>query len=129
MRKTSSTNFKNERALDESCPLAYAIRLIGHRWKPHILWDLFSGPKRFSEMKARTEGISERMLASQLKQLEADGLIEKLPISPGARVAKYRISQEGQQLQPLLLELARWGQKHRATQQDSVRRQREPARN
>ncbi|WP_084737219.1 winged helix-turn-helix transcriptional regulator [Cystobacter ferrugineus] len=53
-----------------------------------------------------------------LEKLEVDGLVEKLPLRPGARVAKYRISQAGQQLQSLLLELARWGQKHRVARRD-----------
>jgi DNA-binding HxlR family transcriptional regulator len=78
MRKFSSTNSLNKASLEQYCAMAFTIDKIGGRWRLSILGLLHDhGLLRYSEMKAKLLGISERMLTLQLKALEAEELILK----------------------------------------------------
>lgn len=110
MRKESSTNFLNETFLNENCGMFHTLSLIGGRWKISILAVLLSnGCLRYGELKKRVTGISERMLISQLKELEADGLIvrnDHLEVPP--RV-DYELSALGLSLKKILQDMNKWG--------------------
>ena len=97
-------------------PLAAAIdteacfSLLSGRWKLVILFNLFDGKVlRFSELEKRIDGISQKMLAQQLRQLEADGLVQRIVYEQVPPKVEYRMTAWGQALCPALDGVLRWG--------------------
>ncbi len=114
MRKETSTNTLNKNRLEESCGLAYTISVLGGRWKISILaYLLEEGHMRFSDLKNKLEGISERMLTTQLKELVSDGLIERTVYPEVPPRVEYYLSGKGKTLEVLLREMSLWGEKQR----------------
>lgn len=103
--KENSTNNLNRQFLTE-CNLTYAMQLLGGRWKLPILMHVNKGFSRFSEIKNSIPNITERMLTLHLKELERDGLVNKVKLA-------YTITLLGKDLIPICLELNKWGAKHK----------------
>lgn len=95
-----------------NCPVAAAIQLIGGKYKALILWQLSGGILRFSELGRAIAEATPKMLTQQLRELEADGLIERkvYPVVP-PRV-EYFLTAKGQSLRPVLVALYHWGSGH-----------------
>lgn len=93
-------------------PVNVTLKVIGGKWKPLILWHIFQGTKRFNELVRLNDGITQKMLTQQLRELEADGLIERkvYPVVP-PRV-EYSITEYGMSLEPVLSSMTNWGTKH-----------------
>lgn len=86
------------------------LTVIGGKWKCVILWHLAEdGTSRFSELRRRLPGITQRMLTNQLRELEADGLIEREVFAQVPPKVEYRLSERGRTLWPVLDALKRWG--------------------
>ena len=86
-----------------------ALRLLEGRWKLVILFQLFGGQvQRFSDLEKRIDGISQKMLAQQLRQLEADGLVTRTVHPEVPPRVDYRLTDWGQALCPALDALLRW---------------------
>ena len=86
-----------------------ALRLLEGRWKLVILFQLFGGQvRRFSELERLVTGISQKMLAQQLRQLEAEGLVLRTVHAEVPPRVEYRMSDWGQQLCPALEGLLTW---------------------
>lgn len=86
-----------------------ALRLVDGRWKLVILFHLFDGKvQRYSDLERLIPGISQKMLAQQLRQLESDGLISRqiYPLVPPK--VEYRLTEWGQSLCPALNALLQW---------------------
>ena len=91
------------------CPHFHAaVELIGKRWAGVILWALIDRPAYFSELRAAIPAMSDRLLSRRLRELEAEGLVERV-VHPGtpARVS-YALTEVGHQLEPAMRELHRW---------------------
>lgn len=83
--------------------------LLAGRWKLLILFHLFGGQvQRFSDLEKRIDGISQKMLAQQLRQLEADGLVERTVYPQVPPKVDYRMTAWGQALCPALDSLLKW---------------------
>lgn len=68
---------------DKLCPIEHTVNLIGHKWKVLIIRNLFNnGTQRFIELSKGINGISQKMLTQQLRQLEADGIIYRKVYPP-----------------------------------------------
>ncbi|CAZ98608.1 MULTISPECIES: winged helix-turn-helix transcriptional regulator [Zobellia] len=93
-----------------SCPTSAAMELIGGKWKSVILIHLADDKKRYNELRKEIEGITERTLSLQLKQLEADGLVTRKVFSkkPPLKVV-YALTEFGQSLVPILHGIRDWG--------------------
>ena len=96
-------------------PLSAAIdtetcfSLLDGRWKLLIVFNLFDGNVlRFSDLERRVTGISQKMLAQQLRQLEADGIVHRTVHEQSPPNVDYRMTEWGQQLCPALDGLLRW---------------------
>jgi DNA-binding HxlR family transcriptional regulator len=113
MRKESSKNLENEIAIMQGCGMAYTLNLIGGRWKPSILWRLVGGTFRYSQLRASLPSISERILVLQLRELESDGLIERIVYREVPPRVEYSLTPLGQSLKPVLQSLSDWGDEHR----------------
>ena len=107
--KESSTRNFNKQVSASDCPVSYAINKIGGHWKPIILYQLMSGPKRYSELKRAIPTITEKMLIQHLKQLQADGLVDRHaePVVPPYVI--YKFTDKGESLKPVLNAIAAWG--------------------
>jgi DNA-binding HxlR family transcriptional regulator len=90
-----------------SCPVEVTLSIIGGKWKPGILWQLHDGPRHFSDLQRSLPRITHKVLASQLRQLERDGVVSRVD---GA----YAMSVFGQTLRTALDELAEWGKRNSA---------------
>ncbi len=91
------------------CPVAKASQLFCQRWTPLIIRDLCSGALRFSELQRGVPTMSPSLLSRRLKELEAEGVIERVP---GASKSKlYQLTTAGLELAPIVESLGVWGQR------------------
>lgn len=91
------------------CALDVTMAHVGGKWKTVILWYLRKEKKRFSELRRLIPDITERMLALQLKQLEASGLIARKDYKVVPPKVEYSLTKDGKQLVPMLELMAQWG--------------------
>jgi len=110
--KTSSTNQINKQAIAIQCPVTFTMTKIGGRWKPIIINSLLGGTKRFGEIKKAIPAITEKMLIQHLKELEADGLINRVakPVVPPH--VEYSLTDCGQELAPVMAAMKDWAFKY-----------------
>lgn len=101
------------------CPLAFCMAFLGGAWTPHLLWYLKGDPRRFSELKDDVKGISSKVLAQRLKQLEKDGIVERRIIPSSPPTVEYNLSKFGQRLMPAILSIAEVGRELQAHRQKS----------
>ena len=92
------------------CPVELALQVIGGKWKPLILWHLGAdGTLRFSQLKRRMPRITQKMLTQQLRELEADGVVERTVYAQVPPRVDYALTAFGATLKPVLEALCRWG--------------------
>lgn len=90
------------RSYQQQCGLALSLDVIGERWALLLLRELLAGPCRYNELARALPGIGTNLLAQRLKDLEADGLIQRAD-------GRYQLTELGMELEPALLALARFG--------------------
>ena len=95
-------------------PAERALRVISGRWKPVILYHLFDAPKRLSELKRLIPDISQKVLIQQLREMEEHGLVHREIFRQVPPRVDYSATVLGLSLQPVLLALCEWGQRHAA---------------
>lgn len=100
-----------KRKVKYACGLEAALDVIGGRWKVLVLWDLDS-PRRFGELKRIVEGISEKMLIQQLRELEADGVVHRKVFHQVPPRVEYSLTAFGLSLRRSLAPLCKWGTLH-----------------
>lgn len=91
------------------CPLELSIDLIGGKWKTIIIWQLREKTLRFSQLKRRLPGITQKMLTQQLRDLENDGLIFREVYPQVPPKVEYSLTDYGQTILPILKSLFKWG--------------------
>ena len=94
------------------CPVDVAIKVIGGKWKPIILHHLLETPKRYGELKRLIPDITEKMLTQQLRELEQTELVQRKIYHQVPPKVEYSLTEYGQTLRRILLELGVWGQRH-----------------
>lgn len=109
MRKSSSTNLENEKRLEDSCGLTYAMLLIKGRWTINVLWRIYNGDKRYGAIKREIEGISEKMLTQRLRDLEQIGLISRKDFKEIPPKVEYSLTASGESFIPIIITLSDWG--------------------
>jgi DNA-binding HxlR family transcriptional regulator len=98
----------------ELCPVEATVRIVGGRWKAAVLQQLFQGAKRFSELKRAINGITQRTLALQLRDLQSTGIIERTVYPDRPPRVVYTVTPLGRSLRPLLDAMCHWGKSHSA---------------
>lgn len=93
-------------------PVEAALEVIGGKWKVVILCHLTKGTKRTSELKRSMPGITQKMLTQQLRELEADGVIERKIYQQIPPKVEYFLTDYGWSLQEILDSLCAWGERH-----------------
>lgn len=111
--KESSTRNANKELAANWCPVSYVMNKIGGYWKPIILFQLMSGPKRYSELKRAIPTITEKMLIQHLKQLQADNLVLRKAEAIVPPHVTYELAPAGAELSAVLDLMASWALKNR----------------
>lgn len=94
--------------LDYSAPFQRAIELIGKRWTGAVLKALIPSPARFNQLLTGIPGISDRVLTERLRELETEGLVERL-VDPGPPVrVSYRLTSRGRALEAVFVAVSEW---------------------
>lgn len=95
------------------CPISYSLDILGDRWTLLVLRDLvLFGKQRFGEFLASDEGIASNILSDRLRRLDVSGVISRETDPDDRRQVIYAVTDRGQRLTPVLLELAAWGATH-----------------
>jgi DNA-binding HxlR family transcriptional regulator len=97
------------RHYDDPCGIARALDVVGDRWALLVVRELIFGPKRFLQLRSGLHGVSPNVLSQRLRDLEDAGLVRRDVLEPPASVAVYELTARGRALEPVLLELGRWG--------------------
>lgn len=90
------------------------VELIGRRWTGAILRALFSGVSRFSDLCVTVPGLSDRMLAERLKELELEGIVQRTVIPDTPVRVEYALTAKGLELEVVMLAVAGWAERWEA---------------
>jgi DNA-binding HxlR family transcriptional regulator len=91
----------------EYCPIAVGAELFGDRWTPLILRELMIGSRRFNEIHRGLGRMSRTLLIGRLRELERRGIVER-SVDDAGRTTEYRLTEAGQQLEPIVWALGHW---------------------
>ncbi len=110
--KESSTNQINKRLVTTKCPVTFIANKIGNRWKPLVIRELFSGTRRYGELKRAIPAITEKMLIQTLKELEVGGIVNRkaMPVVPPH--VEYSLTDSGRDLESVITEMVKWSLKY-----------------
>ena len=98
-----------------ACPVETTLSLIGDKWKVLILRDLMPGTKRFGELKKSIGSVSQKVLTAQLRDMEANGLVNRTVYAEVPPRVEYSLTELGRSLNPVLDALRNWGEQYKAT--------------
>jgi DNA-binding HxlR family transcriptional regulator/putative sterol carrier protein len=99
------------RSYDQYCAVARALDVVGERWTLLVIRELLPGPKRYKDLLEGLPGIGTNLLAARLRDLEAAGAVQRRRLPAPAGAAVYELTDSGRELEPVVLDLARWGLK------------------
>lgn len=120
---------KYEKRLDDSACKAQlnaigdALYALGGKWKLRIIIVLMHGKRRFNELQRTIEGISSKVLAAELKDLEFHGFIKRIVHTDTPVVIEYEVTEYAVSLEPVLNILAEWGARHRRKIRQSMKQE------
>jgi DNA-binding HxlR family transcriptional regulator len=93
-----------------ACGIGPAFSVIGGKWKAALLWELRDGALRYGELKRRVEGVTEKMLIQQLRELERDALVVRRMFPEVPPRVEYELTAWGVRLNEALAPVADWGE-------------------
>ena len=99
-----------------ACPVEITMGLIGDKWKVLIIRDLLTGTKRFGELKKSLNGITQKVLTNNLRQMEASGLVNRKVYAEVPPRVEYSLTETGWSLKPILDSMVVWGNSYREKQ-------------
>jgi DNA-binding HxlR family transcriptional regulator len=105
---------EKRKSYKQFCGIARALDRVGERWTLLIVRNLLLGPRRYSDLLAELPGITTNLLAKRLKEMAAQGLLEKRE-EGSIKIPVYALTPLGAALEPVLLELGRWGSQFMGT--------------
>ncbi|WP_063016632.1 winged helix-turn-helix transcriptional regulator [Nocardia niwae] len=97
----------------EVCGMTVAIDVVGGKWKMHLMWVLGAGPQRFGRIRRLLDGVSEKVLAENLRQLEASGVVHREVYPEVPPRVEYSLTPLGEELAVALRPLEEWGDRHK----------------
>lgn len=96
-----------------ACPVETTLTLIGNKWKVLIMRDLLTGTKRFGELKKSLGSVSQKVLTTQLRAMEEDGLIHREVYAEVPPRVEYSLTELGWSLKPILDAMVIWGNNYK----------------
>ena len=103
---------RDDRFCNSNCPFTRAIGTISNKWKPIILNVIGTRTIRFGQLDAIVPNISRKVLTEQLKELEEDGLLERLAYKELPPRVEYKLSEKGLAFLPILEHIKEWNSKY-----------------
>ena len=97
-----------------ACPVATTLTLIGNTWEVLILRDLLGGTRRFGELKRSVGDVSQKVLTSKLREMEASGLVTRTVYAEVPPRVEYSLTEEGRSLKPVIDAMYAWGEGYKA---------------
>ena len=97
-----------------ACPVETTLALISNKWKVLILRDLLPGTKRFGELKKSIGHVSQKVLTTQLREMESNGLLTRTVYAEVPPRVEYTLTDLGYSLKPILDALWNWGENYKA---------------
>jgi DNA-binding HxlR family transcriptional regulator len=94
------------------CPVEATLDRIGGKWKGILLFHLMSGTHRFNQLRRQLPSITQRMLTKQLRELEKDGLIQRVVYPEVPPRVEYSLTPLGRSLRPIINALRAWGESY-----------------
>ena len=98
-----------KRTYCDACAAAHALDLVGERWALLVVRELLLGPKRFTDLRAGLPNASPNVLAQRLRELERAGVVRRRKLPPPAASRVYELTDWGEELEPVITQLGRWG--------------------
>jgi DNA-binding HxlR family transcriptional regulator len=95
-----------------TCGLDAALYVLGGKWKPLILFHLAHGTRRYGELRRAVGGVSDKVLIQQLKELQADGIVDRFDYGQIPPKVEYSLTAFGRTLGKALAPLCEWGTTH-----------------
>ena len=96
-----------------ACPVETTLTLISDKWKVLILRDLMPGTKRFGELKKSIGHVSQKVLTSQLRQMEQSGLVSRKVYAEVPPRVEYTLTDLGYSLRPIMDAMWSWGENYK----------------
>jgi DNA-binding HxlR family transcriptional regulator len=97
---------------ENKCALQEILGVIGGKWSMSIIYALFNGKKRFSELERMVPNINTRMLVKELKNMEANGIVVRKVFATVPPTVEYTLTTKGEKLEPIINELNKWGNEY-----------------
>ncbi|GBD49390.1 winged helix-turn-helix transcriptional regulator [Methylopila sp. Yamaguchi] len=94
------------------CAVEATLQFIDGKWKGVILYHLLAGTLRFNEIRRRLPSVTQRMLTTQLRELEVDGFVARKVFAEVPPRVEYSLTERGRTLEPVILALKAWGDAH-----------------
>lgn len=91
------------------CPVEVTTEIIGGKWKGKIIYILLDGKKRFGELRKLVGTATQRMLTTQLRDLESDGIVKRKVYLEAPPRVEYSLTKRGQDLRPSIEAMWQWG--------------------
>ena len=98
-----------------ACPVETTLTLISDKWKVLILRDLMPGTKRFGELKKSIGSVSQKVLTAQLRDMEANGLVNRKVYAEVPPRVEYSLTELGKSLKPILDAMWDWGEDYKSS--------------
>jgi len=119
-KPTISTEMTQLAPTGSICPrYEHAIQLLGKRWTGLLLDALMEGPQRFCELTATVEGLSDRVLSDRLRELEVEGVVERIVYPQIPVRVEYKLTEKGLALKPVVEAIHEWANKWVTLSEDS----------
>lgn len=96
-----------------ACPVEVTLKLMGDKWKILIIRDLLTGTKRFGELKKSIGSITQKVLTSNLRAMEENGVVTRKVYAEVPPRVEYTLTETGYSLKPILDSMAMWGDNYR----------------
>ena len=119
-KPTISTEMTQLAPTGSICPrYEHAIQLLGKRWTGLLLDALMEGPRRFCELTTTVEGLSDRVLSDRLRELEVEGVVERIVYPQIPVRVEYKLTEKGLALKPVVEAIHEWAEKWVMLPEDS----------
>ena len=110
-KPTTATEMTQIAATGNICPrYEHGIQLLGKRWTGLLLYALLEGPQRFCELTATVEGLSDRVLSDRLRELEVEGVVERVVYPQIPVRVEYQLTEKGRALKPVVEAIHKWAE-------------------
>jgi DNA-binding HxlR family transcriptional regulator len=109
-KPTTSVATQNS-LVGQICPrYEHAVHLLGKRWTGLLLYSLLNGPQRFCELTASVEGLSDRVLSDRLRELEEEGVVERVVYPQIPVRIEYQLTDKGRAFGPVVEAIHKWAE-------------------